>query len=206
MTDAALTRLRDHLRRRRFPGRERMGAVTGQRPAVQTLFSLALQSHRQFQGGRGSGYDIACSTYGGAGLFCGGPSPTWQTLQPKHNLHFRLWNAPHAVSTKRAISTWQSWCQTHTDAWSHHLNQSQALIKRLAIAKNDHVFTNTLSESAHLGRQLGQQIGVWNTENECTASASCIKALGAGNELYAIDCPADHPQRVSVSHEGLQWT
>ena len=45
-----------------------------------TRFDLALRAHRHAQGGRGSGYDVAVSYFGGLGLFRGGEQPELESL------------------------------------------------------------------------------------------------------------------------------
>ena len=69
------------------------------------VFELAMNAHRQFQSGLGSGFDVAASTYGGALIYVQDTRPSSVNLPA--GLYWRafLWDRPS--STHRAIERWR---------------------------------------------------------------------------------------------------
>ncbi len=182
---------------------------TKRRPPLARVFPIALTAHRQAQGGRGSGYDVACSTFGGLGLFTGGALPVYQRLQPALPLTLLLARAPHPVDTGWAIAQWRTWKRTHPGAWNHHLEQSQSIVQQLVQTHEPASFIRLMSHAASLGKALGQRLEVWNPANELAdlvaSDVHFQKALGAGNELYALAGPTQEGQVIEPSVEGVTW-
>jgi phosphomevalonate kinase len=183
--------------------------ATGAPPRPEDVFEAALTAHRRAQGNQGSGYDLACSSYGGLGLFRAGKIPSWTPLPQKACPAFTLLSAPRPVSTGQAIRQWDQWQQSNPADWSQYLRKSQQLVSSLALAQDRASFTATLARAAALGQHLGQQLGVWDPVNAAflatQAGPLVCKALGAGNELLARSCAEHDPARVSLSAKGLQW-
>jgi phosphomevalonate kinase len=183
--------------------------VTGVRPSLDDVFQTALAAHRLAQGAQGSGYDLACSTYGGIGLFTGGKSPTWTPLPRSPSPAFILISAPRPVSTGQAITQWGQWKEINPDAWAQYLSESQKIVSSLALSKDRLSFEAALDKAAVLGQQLGRTLGVWDPVNDAFMATQekmhACKALGAGNELVAQCCDEHHPGRSSLAAKGLQW-
>lgn len=182
---------------------------TKRRPPLARVFPIALSAHRQSQGGRGSGYDVACSTFGGLGLFTGGALPVYQRLQPALPLTLTLARAPHPIDTGWAIQQWRTWKRKHPGAWNRHLEQSQKIVQQLVQTQEAESFSRLLSVAATLGKKLGQRLEVWNPANEPAglgeADVRFQKALGAGNELYALAGSMPVGQAIEPSAEGVTW-
>ncbi len=183
--------------------------MTHTTPGLDDLFQTALTAHRQAQGGRGSGYDLACSTFGGMGLVTGGKKPTWKPLLLDFSPSFELIFAPKPMSTAQAIARWTQWRTIYPGDWTRALRQSQEIVFSLAQSEDAKTFEMTLAKAAGLGRQLGQNMGVWNSANQVFIAphekAGPCKSLGAGNELFARCCEKDNPARCPVATKGLLW-
>ncbi|MFC1760812.1 mevalonate kinase [Planctomycetota bacterium] len=183
--------------------------TTNSLPTADAVFALALEAHRQAQAGRGSGYDVACSTYGGVGLLTGGAQPTLTHLSPAYPMSFYLKSAPQPIYTTSALVQWENWQHRFRDDWLAFRHRSQEVVKRLAQAETSDVFAFTMRSAAALGEALNRHLGVWNTDNHYVTAdlrhAPFVKALGAGNELYAVGCAPNDPQRIPVATEGLRW-
>jgi phosphomevalonate kinase len=179
------------------------------RPSQDDVFQTALAAHRLAQGSRGSGYDLACSTYGGMGLFTGGKAPTWTPLSRSHLPTFTLISAPRPVSTRQAISRWDQWKETCPEVWEDYLHQSQKIVSSLALSQDRLSFETALAEAAALGQGLGQNLGVWDPINDTFMAAQkktgLCKALGAGNELLAQWHDKCGSTQSPVTAKGLQW-
>jgi phosphomevalonate kinase len=179
------------------------------------LPSIALEIHRAFQGGRGSGYDIFTSYHGGFGLFTGGRKPSWSPLALSWLPGIYLQNQEKSVETRGSISRYENWKQKHPDRGEEFLHDSNTTVKKFAdsdtwISGKEHFHNGT-----RIGRKLGAAISVSaeldidSSEIGVSSSGISIKALGAGNELAAL--LAENSQLPSgwkaapVSDKGLIW-
>ncbi len=183
---------------------------SGRLPQGDTVFSTALAAHREAQEGRGSGYDIACSTYGGLGLLHGGVEPIWHALSLDRAPRVSLQHAPRTVSTVEAITQWQVWRHQHPEAWEKFVEQSNTLVQAMSQCGDEPTFAGLWRQAADQGQTLGQAMGIWNPCNEAfrlrDIPSGQGKALGAGNELFAVLCTEDDPDRVVPARRGLQWS
>ncbi len=168
----------------------------------------AVEAHRYAQGGRGSGYDVTTSWFGGYGLFVGGSRPRWERLETKLP-SLSVFAGPRAVRTTSSIALYRSWQTDHPDEAERWLRSSNAAVKTLAGASGNDWF-----DAAERCRQLGLKIGLRiGAEADLIRPAELahyvfIKALGAGNEtgLAASVSPLSAPYltRLTVA-EGLRW-
>ncbi len=145
------------------------------------LTQQAILAHRTAQGGKGSGYDVAASCWGGLGLFTGGRTPSWTpaswSLPP-----FRLFSGPDAVRTVSAIGAYQAWKTAQPHQAQEFLRQSNSAVKHFFSAKTWSERRLAWEDAKQLSLSLGRQIGV-SAELESTFPPSYfVKALGAGNE------------------------
>ena len=72
---------------------------------AEDVFAAALNIHRHFQAGRGSGFDVAASTYGGVLIHRVGDAPKPTKLPA--DLYWQAFNLNAPASTRRAIHRWQ---------------------------------------------------------------------------------------------------
>lgn len=173
----------------------------------------AIRAHRRFQGGRGSGYDVACSLGGGLGLFSGGKNPAWVPVVAPWRPPFSLVAGPEAVRTSSSIGAYTAWKQAQPDAAADFLRASNAQVRALALASSWHRARPLLAGLRDQGLQLGRAIGVdanlpdrhrW----ELPGTDLVLKALGAGNELALLAGEAAHPagsRSLSVAEQGFRW-
>ncbi len=157
-------------------------------PAYPDLvFRSALEGHRAVQGGRGSGYDVAASVFGGLGLFSGGDRPTYRRLEARELPEMTLLRGTRAVSTADAVRSWEAWKRRDGAAARRYREESDALVRELVDAGRREDFIAALHRAADLGRSLGAAIGVSAVPDddcaECRDEGTGVKALGAGNEL-----------------------
>ena len=165
----------------------------------------SVDNHRRFQGGRGSGYDIFCSLYGGLGRFIGGQVPDGKILSKRTQ---RLWGnftlrpGPAAVRTTAAIAAWTTWRDSHPEAARQYLSESAANAAALAKATDATTLGLALAQARATGQRLGQAIGVSADLPSGASKARFAKAVGAGNETILELEPANGPS-LTVARQGL---
>lgn len=142
----------------------RLGGLEG--TALETaLFPTALASHRRSQGGRGSGYDVAASRFGGLGLFTGGANPSWTGLPTRllvllEELDLSLRFGDRPVSSPSAVGAYRNWKEMNQEAHRAFLSASTSLVREFAAAANIERILALLGEAGATGAALGDAIGV----------------------------------------------
>ncbi len=178
----------------------------------------ALLGHRSYQGGRGSGYDIAASLGGGYGLFVGGERPSLRSLALPWMRAFSLLRGPDSVDTSRAVERYAAWRMREREAARDFLEASNEIARGFAAATNWGEAASRLRDGARLGLELGEAIGV--SARIAGPEGLVAKALGAGNELAALwlgdagipgeDADptglASGAEGIGVAVEGPRWT
>jgi len=181
---------------------------------LDTVFRTALSAHRAAQGGRGSGYDVAASTYGGTGLFHGGVAPRFEPLRAASaNLFLVLGDRP--LATPPAVSRYLAWARERSGDCRRHRRVSDAIVRHA-------LRTGGWAEALRAGRRmtqwLGEHIGVPVEPDELrgrldlvAAAGHAGKPAGAGGELAicfaARGCAVpDRPwvRPLSVSAAGVR--
>lgn len=176
------------------------------------LFPAALSAHRRAQGGRGSGYDVAASYFGGAGIFTGGTNPGWTPLgvpsgtrgdTPQGSplgkgfvalldrLELTLAAGPRPVSSSAAVARCEAWKLQHYDQWTEYRRESARLVGRLASAESPESFLAFLAEATRLGARLGEAIGVPALPVGGIASETGIEADPADTAVGSFSSIAD---------------
>lgn len=151
-----------------------------------TLCHQAVAAHRQFQGGKGSGYDIWTSFLGGVSLFSGGACPSGQPMDRLARLlpPFRLLQGAAPQKTTSAIAAYQAYKQKDPAAAATWLANCKRLAQGLAAATDQAGLFDLLDQARTAGQAWGRLIG-------CPADFprppglppdSLCKATGAGNE------------------------
>lgn len=163
---------------------------------------LALNTHRAFQRGRGSGYDILTSLHGGCGLFTGGTEPGWIPLEWPSDIEAWLLKGGKPVNSRQAVERYSEWKKDRPDAAMNYRKETRSLMDYLLSAMrskpggNGAEFIQVLKELAILGRRLGKNIGVpaepvlpgvfsRQLQNGCIPGL-VAKCLGAGDELVLL--------------------
>ncbi len=196
-------------------------------PPRDAIFSAALHAHRQSQSGRGSGYDVAASVYGGLGLFVGGVHPSWSPLSEAWLPRLFLIQGKTAVSTAPAIDRFNSWRQAEPGAAEELDSASKAAITTLTRLDTWDDAAPIVEQLAAIGRNLGTRIGVpadppaMSTgdggDGTCPAPkkrsslqprTAIIKAVGAGAELFVCfgrSCVKEDDDKAVRLSEGVVW-
>ncbi|NNM53385.1 MAG: hypothetical protein HKM05_01505 [Spirochaetales bacterium] len=159
--------------------------LQGQEVSVTTVMPQAIQAHRMAQGGKGSGYDVATSCWGGIGLFTGGDTPQWMPatwrLPPAW-----LFSGPEAVKTVSAIGQYQAWKSYFPQKAHEFVLQSNQAVQRFFMAETWLERRQRWEEYKQLSLELGRQLGVSADLATSLPPQYFVKALGAGNETGLI--------------------
>jgi phosphomevalonate kinase len=181
---------------------------------LQCAARLALLAHRRVQGGRGSGYDVYASLYGGFGCLVGGAEPSWQAVQLPWLPPLYIFRGPESVSTPNSLQHYERWKAGDPAGGRSFLDQSNQAVRRFLQAENWPRARPAFTAAKQLGLRLGEQIGVSAAIGApLFLDPQLYKALGAGDELgiYLAEVPPeaqpDEPvlQAVTLAPEGVQW-
>jgi phosphomevalonate kinase len=171
---------------------------------------IALTAHRRAQGGRGSGYDIFASLYGGFGCLVGGRQPSWQFLRLPWLPPLYLFRGRSSVSTPDSLKHYERWKSSDPLAGRRFLGESNEGVRAFLEADGWPQALPAFKSMKRLGIWLGRQIGV-SAEIEVPPSLEpeLCKALGAGNEVGMClgKAPASESalEPVAVAPEGVRW-
>ncbi|MBN2553958.1 MAG: hypothetical protein JXB06_14360, partial [Spirochaetales bacterium] len=177
---------------------------------TQRAARIALQAHRRAQGGRGSGYDVYASLYGGFGCLAGGAEPSWQSLSLPWLPPLYIFRGPSSVSTPDALVRYERWKRKEPGAWRSFLEDSNRCVRTFLSANSWAEARGSFEAAGELGLRLGEDIGVSaRIEAPASLSPDPYKALGAGNEL-GVCVSAGTPlegelEPVTVAREGVLW-
>jgi phosphomevalonate kinase len=164
-----------------------LALAAGDPPEPAAVLEAALAAHRRAQGGRGSGYDVFASFYGGAGLFAGGARPSWQPLDLPWLEPLYLFHGERSLSTPGAIGKYREWRLRRPGEAGSFLEESNRLVRSFSRAASRGEALISLRLCRELGLRLGEAIGVpadmRPPGNWDGIRAEDCKALGAGNEL-----------------------
>ncbi len=183
------------------------------------VFRLAVAAHRAGQGGKGSGYDVACSSHGGILLFRGGARPTATSVELPWLPPMSLFQGREAVTTSGAVTRLAEWRRDHPGQWREFFRTSNELVDSFARATSWPDAEEILTEYRALTLTFGSKIGV---SAEITPPplprGTTFKSVGAGNELgVAFICEKGQstgpPEAtgegmtpVSIDREGVTWS
>lgn len=175
----------------------------------QICFFPAVKAHRFAQEGRGSGYDIATSLYGGMGIFIGGQKPSWRPIRNFSPKGFYLFQGEKPVKTLNSIETYQKHSENiYRQEW---VSQNNALLAQFEKETTQEALLKILYKAGELGRIFSQKIGVsadLSPKDKLISQGSFVKALGAGNETFLfvrLESSNQFFSLLSISNEGLQW-
>ncbi len=153
---------------------------------VAAVSRAALAGHRAFQGGRGSGYDVAASLHGGIGLLRGGEAPSWTPLALGWLSPLYLFKGKAPVATPGAVARYQDWKRADPAAASLFLAASNEAVAAFARADGWSRGAACFEAARALGLKLGLAIGVSAEIEPPVGAAGLCKAVGAGNELGVL--------------------
>jgi phosphomevalonate kinase len=177
---------------------------------LQCAARLSLLAHRRAQGGRGSGYDVYASLYGGFGCLVGGAEPSWQAVELPWLPPLYIFPGPSSVSTPNSLLHYERWKSCDPAGWRSFLEESNRGIRSFLQAKDWLKARGAFKVSKELGLRLGERIGVSACiEAPGSLEPELCKALGAGNELgiYLAEGPPEETalEAVAIAPEGVKW-
>ncbi len=152
------------------------------------ILDLAVAAHRHAQGGRGSGYDVATSLFGGVGLFTGGRHPSWEPLDGWWLAHGSLVLNDRHTDTVDAVRRHTGWRDSFPETWQQLRADSEAATRKLANANTWRDVKAAIVHARHVGREVGAAIGVpacidTAFEDRLPEGDTVCKTVGAGSEL-----------------------
>ncbi len=172
-------------------------------PSLQTV----VDAHRRAQAGRGSGYDVAASMFGGFGIFHGGGAPSWEPIEADWvvgSLPMSCILRAKPVSTVSAIARYHEWKASNPESARRFLHESNDAVRAFSSAGTASAAKAAFVEARNIGLELGRRIGVPAEIDFARRRGEC-KAVGAGNELgVCIDFEGEHDGVVAGdAAEGL---
>lgn len=193
------------------------GALTREPRKSEELFPLALDIHRTFQGGKGSGYDIAASTHGGVSLVTGGDLPHNELLALPWLRHVELLYGDAPVSTVQAVSRYNALCAQKPEKFSTYLQTSNALVQQFATTKTIADARSILLKALALNEDIHRELGMAPSGASLKKAIAryalrniAAKPVGAGYEL-AVAFPFDNThlgkddeETAGIANEGIR--
>lgn len=165
----------------------------GKFETIEQLRKQALKLHRDFQGGKGSGYDIFTSCMGGVGLFTGGEFPSWKSLDSVLFENIYLLRGSRSCDTRSAIKQLKQFEAANPRRIEKYLKTSNMLTRQLAHSLRPFHRASILNR--WINRQISQRIE-WESLS--------VKPLGAGGEIGAALSPYTDSKKLRISSLGVQ--
>ena len=180
------------------------------------IFHIAVEAHRAGQHGKGSGYDVGSSTFGGVILFTGGARPLARRIALPWLPQMHIIGGSAPVNTVNAVGEYDAWKRASPLGARAYLDESNRLVTAFAEALNWNSAAAILAEYRELALELGATIGVpakMDRPAWVHGEQAIVKAVGAGNELGVV-LTAESPQQgergtnpqIRLSDEGLTWS
>ena len=195
------------------------GGGAGRDAVRRRVCAAALAAHRAAQGGRGSGYDVATSVWGGAVRLSGGGAPLVSPHRARALPALYLVQGAAPLATPAALAYYQEWRQREPDAAELFLRRSREVVEQFLAAGDATACCAAIAAGGELTRWLGARIGVAVEPPELRdrldrfrACGWAAKPVGAGGELGVAAAPAGtrppdtpHARPLRAAAEGLRW-
>ena len=169
------------------------------------VYPYALQMHRDFQGGKGSGYDVLASLMGGSHLFIGGEQPSWKKASTLPD--FFLVQGDEPVETQGAVTKFQAFLQQNSQEGERFLEKSNRIVQEFCENPTKKAF----EQAVELNHWLSKEIKVISEGTQLSVKLShyremgCpAKALGAGGEIAVVWGEALPLEKIQISMEGIK--
>ena len=192
---------------------------TGRRAARSRVFAAALAAHRAAQGGRGSGYDVATSVWGGVVRFTSGRAPAAAPCGLRSLPALYLVPGDRPLATTGAVMRYDQWRQREPGAAVRFVERSREVVEQFLAADDAASCCAALAAGGELIRWLGTRIGVAvepaalrERLDRFRAAGWVAKPVGAGGELGIAAAPMGTPaphvpyaQPLRPAPGGLRW-
>ena len=173
------------------------GGAAGRDAGRRRVFAAALAAHRAAQGGRGSGYDVATSVWGGVVQFSGGRTPHALPHRSRALPALYLVQGAAPLETPAALARYREWRQREPDAANRFVLRSREVVEQFLAADDATACCAAIFAGGELIRWLGARIGVAVEPPELRrrldrlrARGWAAKPVGAGGELGIAAAPA----------------
>ena len=187
--------------------------------ARRRVFRAALAAHRGAQGGRGSGYDVAASVWGGVVRFTGGRLPAVRRHHPAALPSLCLIAGTTPLATPGAVARYDEWRRREPAQADAFRRRSRDVVEQFAAATDGARCCAAIRTGRELIRWLGIRIGVAVEPPGLHARLQRLrvggwaaKPVGAGGELGIAAAPAGrepprarHVMPLALAQEGLRW-
>lgn len=150
---------------------------------LDSTYACALRAHRAFQGGRGSGYDVAASVYGGIGRFAGGAAPSYVKCTLPWLPPLALFRGGAPVQTKDAVARYVAWKADRPRRAMRFMERSNECVEGFLAAGSWTEAERWVEAARTLSIELGAEIGAPAVVHRPAGFDGLVKAVGAGNEL-----------------------
>jgi phosphomevalonate kinase len=190
-----------------------LAAAAPEEDLLTRTFTTALEAHRAFQDGRGSGYDVAASVFGGIGRFVGGRMPRFRQVDPEWLPTMAVFRGKSPVKTPGAVEKYGQWRAANRDEAEGFLAESNRCVDGFLASADWEEAKGWFEAARELGLSLGEKIGVHaDLEIPPGFAGAPVKALGAGNEIGLVflhegggarDCRPVEIASVGVVREGI---
>ena len=194
-------------------------AGTGRYAARRRVLAAALAAHRATQGGRGSGYDVATSVWGGVVRFAGGHAPAVTTCRPRALPELYLVQGANPLATPGAVARYEEWRNLDPAPADRFRKRSRALVEQFLAAGDAAACCAAIEAGGELTRRLGERIGVAVEPPELRDRLDrfrergwAAKPVGAGGELGIAAAPPGTPppelpyaSPLRQAEGGLRW-
>ena len=195
------------------------GEAAGRGAVRRRVLAVAAAAHRSAQGGRGSGYDVATSVWGGVVRLSGDMLPVGSPLRPRAlpTLYLVLGTSP--LPTPGAVARYEAWRRREPDAAEWFRGRSRDVVDRFLAAADAGACCAAIDAGGELTRWLGARIGVVveppdlrDRLDAFRARGWAAKPVGAGGELGIAAAPEGTPPQnvpyalpLRPAAEGLRW-
>ena len=183
------------------------------------VFTAALTAHRSAQGGRGSGYDVAASVWGGVVRFTGGHLPAVRRHRPAALPALCLVAGTTPLATPGAVARYDEWRRREPAQADDFRRRSRDVVERFATATGVAQCCAAIRTGGELIRWLGDRIGITVEPPDLHARLQRLRAggwaakpVGAGGELGVAAAPAGreppcapYVMALALAQDGLRW-
>ncbi|MCY4485199.1 MAG: hypothetical protein OXC12_20200 [Spirochaetaceae bacterium] len=191
----------------------------GRDDARRRVLAAALAAHRAAQGGRGSGYDVATSVWGGVVRFAGGPAPVVTPWRPRALPNLYLVQGADPLATPGAVARYEEWREREPGPAARFRERSRALVEQFLAAGGAKACCTAIEAGGELTRWLGERIGVAveptglrDRLDRFRERGWVAKPVGAGGELGIAAAPAGTPppalpyaSPLRQAEGGMRW-
>lgn len=185
---------------------------------LERTIAAAIGAHRRLHGGRGSGYDVATSAFGGCVEFTGGAEPSvassnLSTLLDDTGITLYSLSAGKPVDSAAAVRRFEQ--SVAAEARDRLVRESNEVVRSIKSSSGRQELFALIASAREISEEIGRAIGVDATlpyGTSYVADGWVAKASGAGNERAIVFTePSPHrplpggAEALEIDRRGLAW-